>query len=129
MYQTYLFLLLATTSVRAGALLDSLFSFVPAECQSACTSYLNSTAPCIEDAGNIGLTYDPKLGGTSVQANKLSIYFCACSSGAIEKSVTCLDCVSAKWCLVPSLTSVNYNDVCNGQQSPNALFSSVSRTC
>lgn len=114
---------------QAGALLNMLYSSVPNACKANCTTYLNSTMPCIENLGTLGVVYNPVDGSSTINADTLGIYLCGCSTSAIANSASCLSCISTSMCLSPAITSTTYNNICLGQQGLSSLYATTSRTC
>lgn len=122
----YMFL----TSVVEGTLVEKVQNIVPAECKDKCNPWVASTIPCVENSGPLSLSYDKNLSNDFIfNGNKIGIYFCICSTDAIEKSSDCLDCLSTRYCLNPPLNVNTYKDVCNGKNTVSALMESTNSQC
>jgi hypothetical protein len=113
--------------IHAAALTDTINRLTPETCRPRCQTWTNNTMPCIEQAGTLGFTYDPVSGDVTFQGNKLALYFCLCSSGAIANSGQCLSCLSEKYNVEPAMDSDTYRDLCTGNLDLTELMQRFKR--
>jgi hypothetical protein len=61
--------------------------------------------------------------------DKISLYFCLCSSDAIDQGGACAGCLSNHYCLQPPLSIDTYSNVCNGNADLGSILEGTTSCC